>query len=162
MIVVADTSPLNYLVRLAKDEILHELYDRVIVPTAVLNELKHPDAPGAVSVWASHPPRWVDIVQPNIIDATLAEELGAGEREAISVALELKADLLLIDEKIGRRAAEERHLQVAGTLAVLLRAGESGLLDFPAALRDIQIMGFRVSREIETTMLSIYRQRKGI
>lgn len=162
MIVVADTSPLNYLVRLAKDEILHELYDRVIVPTAVLTELKHPDAPGAVSVWASNPPRWVNIVQPKIIDATLADELGAGEREAISVALELKADLLLIDEKIGRRAAEERHLQVAGTLAVLLRAGLSGLLDFPAALRDIQKMGFRVSREIETTMLSIYRQRKGI
>ena len=94
------------------------------------------------------------------MDSTLAEELGAGEREAISVALELQADLLLIDERSGRQAAEARRLQVAGTLAVLLRAGVLGLLDFPSVLQEIQQLGFRVSREIQATMLAKYQERR--
>src|SRR5437879_2594446 len=103
MIVVADTSPLNYLIRLRKAEILLELYGRVIVPSAVLAELRHPDAPEPVRGWAEMPPAWLEIVKVNRIDSSLADKLGAGEREAISLALELRADLLLIDERTGRR-----------------------------------------------------------
>jgi predicted nucleic acid-binding protein len=160
MIVVADTSPLNYLVLLDKSELLPKIYGSVVAPTAVLTELRHPDAPDLVRNWASLPPPWLKVMRPSRIDSTLAKELGAGEREAISVALELRADLLLIDERLGRQAAEARNLQVAGTLAVLLRAGLLGLVDFPVVLGDIQRLGFRVSQGIEARMLAMYQQQR--
>lgn len=160
MIIVADTSPLNYLILLGKLQILPDLYGRVVAPTAVLRELNHADAPELVRTWAAAPPPWLEVVRPHRIYSTLATELGAGESEAISVALELRADLLLIDERIGRQAAEARNLQVAGTLAVLLRAGLLGLLDFPVVLKDIQRLGFRVSRDIQARMIAMYQQQR--
>jgi predicted nucleic acid-binding protein len=159
MIVVADTSPLNYLILLGKAQVLPELYGHIVVPIAVITELRHSEAPDLVHSWAINPPAWLEIVRPRKIDSTLVPELGAGEREAISVALELGADLLLIDERIGRQAAEARSLQVAGTLAVLLRAGVLGLLDFPVALKELRSLGFRISREIEGKMLASYERQ---
>lgn len=131
-----------------------------MAPTAVLAELSHPNAPDLVHSWALRPPLWLKVVQPSRIDSTLAAQLGAGEREAISLALELGADLLLIDERLGRQAAEARNLQVAGTLALLLRAGLLGLVDFPVVLGDIQRLGFRVSHSVEARMLAMYQQQR--
>jgi predicted nucleic acid-binding protein len=56
MIVVADTSPLNYLIRLGHPDVLREIYGRVLVPRAVLIEMQHPEAPPEVRAWASAPP----------------------------------------------------------------------------------------------------------
>jgi predicted nucleic acid-binding protein len=112
MIVVADTSPLNYLIRLGHPDILREIYGRVLVPHAVLMEMQHPDAPPEVRAWASAPPAWLEHKQVQQLDGTLASELGAGEREAISLALEVAADVLLIDERAGRQQAEARHIEV--------------------------------------------------
>ena len=114
MIVVADTSPLNYLIRLGHPDVLREIYGRVLVPHAVLMEMQHPEAPPEVSAWASSPPAWLETMQVRQLDATLAPELGTGEREAISLALELHADVLLIDERAGRREAEARHNRSSG------------------------------------------------
>jgi predicted nucleic acid-binding protein len=86
--------------------------------------------------------------------------LGAGEREAISLALEIRAHLLLIDERAGRQQAEERHIEVTGTLAVLLRAAVLGLVDFPATIMQIKQLGFRVSQEVEGAMLAKYQDIK--
>jgi len=101
MIVVADTSPLNYLIRLGRPDVLRDIYGRVLVPRAVLIEMQHPEAPPEVSAWASAPPAWLEAMQVQQLDASLAAELGAGEREAISLALEVQADVLLIDERAG-------------------------------------------------------------
>jgi predicted nucleic acid-binding protein len=60
MIVVADTSPLNYLVRLGHPDVLREIYGRVLVPSAVLSESQQPDAPAEVRAWASEPPAWLE------------------------------------------------------------------------------------------------------
>ena len=90
----------------------------------------------------------------------MAVDLGAGEREAISLALDLGAHLLLIDERAGREQATARHLEVTGTLAVLLRAGIMGLVDFPNTLDRIQRYGFRVSPAVKATMLSKYDQAR--
>ena len=158
MIVVADTSPLNYLIRLGHPNVLPEIYGRVLVPPAVLIELQHPDAPSEVRAWASAPPAWLEERQVQQIDGSLAAELGAGEREAISLALEAKADVLLIDERAGRREAEARHIEVAGTLAVLLQASVRGYFAFPEALKQLRQCGFRVSRAIESSMLARYEQ----
>jgi len=126
VIVVADTTPLNYLIKLGYPDVLRELYGRVLVPPAVLTEMQHPEAPPEVQAWAAAPPVWLEEMQVMHLDATLADELGMGERQAISLALQLHADVLLIDELAGRRQAEERHLLVTGTLTVLLQAN-SGL-----------------------------------
>jgi predicted nucleic acid-binding protein len=160
MIVVADTSPLNYLIRLGNPQILKDIYGRVLVPSAVLIELRHPQAPAEVRAWTFNPPTWLEEKQVQEIDATLPVELGAGEREAISLALEVKADVLLIDERAGRDEAEARHIQVAGTLAVLLQAASLGYLDLPEALEQLRQFGFRMSPEVEQTILTRYRQAK--
>jgi predicted nucleic acid-binding protein len=161
MIVVADTSPLNYLIRLGHPDVLREIYGRVLVPHAVLTEMQHPDAPPEVRAWASSPPTWLEHKQVQQLDGTLASELGAGEREAISLALEVAADVLLIDERAGRQQAEARHIEVAGTLAVLLQASLRGYFDFPEALKQLRQYGFRVARAVEVTMLTRYEQSRG-
>lgn len=160
MIVVADTSPLNYLIRLGRPDVLREIYGRVVVPRAVLIEMQHPEAPPEVSAWASAPPAWLEMMQVQQLDATLAAELGAGEREAISLALEVHADVLLIDERAGRREAEVRHIAVAGTLAVLLQASLRGYFDLPDAMKRLRQYGFRISQALEDLMLARYEQAK--
>ena len=153
---VADTSPLNYLILLGRPDVLQDIYGRVLVPRAVLIEMQHPEAPAEVRTWASTPPAWLEEVHVRQIDGSLDTNLGAGEREAISLALEISADVLLIDERVGRREAEARHIEVAGTLAVLLQASLHGYFDFPNALKKLRRHGFRVSQAVEAVMLAKY------
>jgi predicted nucleic acid-binding protein len=160
MIVVADTSPLNYLIRLGHPNVLHKIYGRVLVPRAVLIEMQHPEAPAEVRVWASAPPPWLEERLVEQVDENLAAELGVGEREAITLALEVRADVLLIDERAGRKEAEERHIKVAGTLAVLLQASLRGYFELPEAMKQLRQYGFRVSRPVEALMLARYEQSK--
>ena len=160
MIVVADTSPLNYLIRLGHPDVLRDLYGRVLVPRAVLIEMRHPEAPSAVRAWASSPPAWLEAMQVRHLDVSLAAELGDGEREAISLALEVQADVLLIDERAGRREAQARHIEVAGTLAVLLQASLRGYFDLPQAMKQLRQFGFRASRTVEELMIARYEQAK--
>jgi predicted nucleic acid-binding protein len=94
------------------------------------------------------------------MDESLAAELGAGEREAITLALAVRADVLLIDERAGRKEAEERHIKVAGTLAVLLQASLRGYFELPEAMKELRQYGFRASRPVEALMLARYEQSK--
>lgn len=145
MTVVTDTTPLNYLVLIGQVDILPQLFIRVLVPEAVMAELRHPQAPTPVRNWALNPlPQWLEIREPKALESAL-EFLGSGERAAIALALETSADALLIDERTGRREAERRHLRVVGTLAVLEEAGRRSLLDFGAALEQLRQTSFRVS-----------------
>ncbi len=132
MIVVSNTSPLNYLIPLGHIEVVPEFYGRVSVPSAVLRELQHTKAPEAVRIWAAVPPPWIHLVQVPYPDDSLPEELGRGEREAISLAVLQHAGVLLIDERAGRMQAELRSVPVVGTLAVLLQAAVLRRLSFPA------------------------------
>ncbi len=161
MIVVADTSPLNYLVRLGHPEILRVIYGHVIAPPSVLTELQHPDAPPEVRAWAVAPPSWLEQILVTHLDESLALQLGAGEREAISLAIELQAEVLLIDELAGRREAETRHIAVAGTLAVLMQASLRGHLDLPEQLDRLRQLGFRLSASVAATMLARYERARG-
>jgi predicted nucleic acid-binding protein len=160
VIVIADTTPLNYLIRLGHSDLLREFYGRVLVPPSVLIEMKHAEAPPEVRAWACQPPEWLEEVEVQHIDKSIPVELGAGEREAISLALEVQADLLLIDERAGRKEAEARHIPVAGTLAVLLQASLSGYINFPEALKQLRQLGFRASRPIEEFVMTRYEQAK--
>jgi predicted nucleic acid-binding protein len=129
MIVVADTGPLNYLIQINSDELLHRLYRQVLVPPLVMQELGHPGAPASVQAWARQFPEWIAVGSfGGPPDPTLSA-LDMGEREAIQLAQERRADILLMDERKGRLEARRRGLKVTGTLGVLAAAGEEGFID---------------------------------
>jgi len=146
MIVVADTSPLNYLVLIRHQDVLPSLFGRVLTAPAVIAELRHPGTPAAVRSWATTPPPWLEVRAPASIDPDLG--LGPGEAEAISLARELKADVVLIDERKALTVARECGLFVTGTLGVLAIAAEKGLIALPEAIAALRRTSFRVSREV--------------
>lgn len=79
MIVVADTSPLNYLILIEQVDILVPLFQSVIVPSAVRHELLAPTAPPMVRRWASDPPHWLEVREATV-QVSLHRSLGAGGR----------------------------------------------------------------------------------
>jgi predicted nucleic acid-binding protein len=146
MIVVSDTSPLNYLILIRQDHVLPALFGRVIAPPAVMAELEHPATPPAVRAWATSPPVWLEIRRPAAIDPGL--RVGPGEAEAISLARELSADALLIDERKGLTIAHQMGIFVTGTLGVLEIAAEKGLTRLPDAIAALRQTSFRVSESL--------------
>ena len=130
MIVVSDTTPLRYLAVLGLLDLLPRLFGKVHCPATVMKECLHPRAPAALREWAAEPPAWLVCHSAQQVPPELAGLLDAGEAEAITLALEWKADVILIDEMDGRRAARERGLITAGTLNILAQAAERGWLDY--------------------------------
>jgi predicted nucleic acid-binding protein len=61
-LVVADTSPIRYLVKIGHIGLLPQLFERVFIPSLVYGELHHPSAPASVQPWASSLPAWVEDV----------------------------------------------------------------------------------------------------
>jgi predicted nucleic acid-binding protein len=161
MIVVADTSPLNYLVQIDSDQLLHSLYGRVLVPPAVVQELGHSGAPASVQAWALHLPSWIDVSKASSQPDQALAALDLGEREAIQLALERHADLLLIDERKGRLEAHRRGLSTTGTLGVLAAGGELGLIDAEAEYRRlISLTTFHTSIHLEAAFMNSIRRGK--
>jgi predicted nucleic acid-binding protein len=136
MIVVSDTSPLNYLILTESVHVLNTIFGRVYAPSAVINELSHPKSPAAVRTWAMSPPEWLDVQDPTYIDPSL--QLGIGETAAISLALELNADGVLIDERKGYKAAQQRGLKATTTLGILEEAHHRGLIDFERIMERLE------------------------
>lgn len=112
----------------------------------MLAELQHPLAPKPVQDWAANAPAWVEVrrAKSDIIQA----QLDLGESEAIALAMEVHADVVLIDEQAGRQEAVHRGLKVAGTLSVLDEAEQAGLADFDQAVAELQKTSFRVSQAV--------------
>jgi predicted nucleic acid-binding protein len=160
LVVVADTSPLNYLVLLGCPDVLVHLYGKVLVPMAVLRELGHPNTPTEVQVWIANRPPWLELAAVTATAPSLPAKLGPGEREAISLAIERSADVILIDDGPGRSAAKARNLTVNGTLFVVLEAALQGHLDFEATLAGLHQIGFRFSQAVEEDMRGRYLKRK--
>jgi predicted nucleic acid-binding protein len=151
VIVVSDASPLHYLVLIKHPDVLHNLFGAVIVPTAVVAELTHSSTPDEVRSWVAVRPEWLKVQSPRQPDPT--SRLGPGEREAIGLASELKADFLLIDERQGRAVAEARGIAVIGVLGVLIRASEKGLLSLADSISDLQRTSFRADPKLIAEIL---------
>lgn len=151
MIVVADASPLIALARIGRLELLNTLFGRLLLPEAVWREVAGAglERDGARAV--SHAP-WVErrTVTDTGLVAVLRQDLGAGEAEAITLAREVGAELVLMDERLGRAAARRLGLRVTGLVGVLIEARERGLLkDADAVLNDLhQRAGFWLSPEL--------------
>ena len=163
MMVVSDTSPLRYLILIEQADVLPKLFDRVLAPPAVMHELSRPQTPGLVLLWAASPPPWLEIATPaRVLEAP---GLGPGEREAISLALELRADSVLIDDRDAVKEAKRQGLAVLGTLVVLDEAASRNILtDLPETVeRLVGGTNFRMNRTTETIiegMLRRDRERK--
>lgn len=160
MIVIADTSPLNYLIQLELIENLPSIYDEIVIPPAVLQELSNLGSPLVVRDWACSLPDWVIVRSVDALDPTLPIRLGVGEREAISLAIELHAGMVLIDDLPGRNAAEERGLSITGTLTILLQISLLFGFDFEMKLAELVQLGFRASKSILERIREVFQTNR--
>jgi predicted nucleic acid-binding protein len=160
MLVIADTSPLHYLVLIEHTAILPTLFERIFIPPAVAEELQRSRTPAPVRARMESPPAWLAIRSPHQPLVPTALRLGMGEREALSLAQELHADLALSDDLEARAEAEHHGLAVMGTLRVLELAAERGWLDFPTAITQLAATSFHLPPQLVQEMLARDTARK--
>ncbi len=151
MIVVADSSPINILVRIECIDLLPRLFGSVSIPTEVQAELIDPRTPQSVRGFVANPPPWLTVRSPQKVDRI--PPLDRGEEAAISLARELRADALLIDERDGRRAAMALGIPVLGTVGVLDVAADRKLIDLNAVTARLQASDFRLSPALLASLL---------
>lgn len=148
MIVVSDTSPISNLIDIGLDRLLVEMYGEVIVPHAVHDELRkvHPNLPKFLRV---------EKIQDERAVGRLKAELDLGEAEAVVLAKELHADVLLMDEQEGRRVAVREGLRVVGLLGVLIEARQEKKIGplKPVLERLQSVAGFWMTDKLKTEVL---------
>lgn len=157
MIVVSDTSPLNYLILIDCQDVLPALFGQIIIPRAVLNELQHAKTPEKIKNWIITKPAWLEVRTALVNPNNKLENLDYGEREAIFLAEELGAGAILIDEKDGRREAAKLGFVTIGTLSVLDRAAETGLISFAEAINRLRKTPFREPKQIVEALLKKHK-----
>ena len=145
MIVVADTSPLNYLLLIDEIDLLPAMFGQVLIPQTVLQELRHPKTTPAVRQWLSHLPAWLEVRTVSATINPALMDLDVGERDAIQLALDLGVTTVLIDNALGRQHAERLHLEVRGTLGILERGARIGKVNLRNALSKLDQANFRMS-----------------
>ncbi|PZV19288.1 MAG: DUF3368 domain-containing protein [Leptolyngbya sp.] len=158
MLVVSDTSPILNLAIVGQLDRLRQQFGQIQIPPVVLDELKIvEERPGSQPIQAAITAGWIQVqpVSNRSLVQLLRQTLDGGEAEAISLALELQADWILLDERDGRKVAKSLELQVTGVLGVLLRAKESG--DLPSlqpVIADLtENAGFRIAPELLARVL---------
>jgi predicted nucleic acid-binding protein len=147
MIVVSDTTPLRYLILIDQVHLLPDLFGHVVTTPEVVDEMDQLETPEKLRQWASQLPDWLEIKEPSSRLPAVAR-LGLGEATAISLATELKADVLLIDERDGAKVARAQGLFVTGTLGVLTTASKKGLVSLREALESLASTNFRHSSQM--------------
>jgi uncharacterized protein len=151
VIVVSNTSPITNLAAIGQFGLLRELFGELHIAEAVVHELNAFDRrwPGSAEVEQS---TWVKIHRPRDLPMIVAlmSELDAGESETIALAMEMNADLVLMDEQAGRRLATERTLNVIGVLGVLMQAKQKRLIELVLPQVDSlrQNAGFYLSDQV--------------
>ncbi len=160
-LVVADASPLHYLILVDAVDVLCRLFEKIYVPIEVRDELTCPAAPADVRTWMQRVPNWIDILPtPGVqSDDPALTALDSGERAAIVLAESLQADLLLIDDRSAASAAQQRGLIVTGTLGVLDLASRAGLLDLRSTFTRLQKTNFRYPPSLMEKLLEDERTR---
>ena len=156
MSVVSNASPLINLARIGKLGLLRQLYGELVIPEAVRHEVivEGVGQPGAREVEVA---AWIEtraVTNRHLVRA-LQQELDAGEAEAIALALEMGAELLLMDERVGRESARHLSVRYTGLIGVLVEAKHKGLISAVKphldTLRDAA--GFRVSNALYMRVL---------
>jgi predicted nucleic acid-binding protein len=144
MKVVSDTSPVCYLFVIGEIDLLPELFGRLSIPEGVAAELLHPKAPSNLRSWIARPPVWLEIAAVHRTASPGLEHLQAGEREAIQLAEDLDASLVILDDRRAREAALRLGLEVTGLLGILGRAADRKLIVLSDALERLRQTNFRI------------------
>ena len=148
-IVVSDTSIVTSLMTVDRAWLLRDLFDFVLIPAAVEQELKkaHDQLPDFIHV--------ADVVSREAVAARL-QIIDLGEAEAITLAEEVSADLVLIDEKLGRAVAQRAGLKVMGLMGMLVEAKQRGIVEAVGPVIDelASVAGFRVGDAVRKLILS--------
>lgn len=158
MPVVSNTSPLLNLAIIGWLSLLHEQFGEIWIPPAVLEELRiGEDLPGSQAVREAIKAGWlrVEEVKDQPFVQVLQRELDRGEAEAIALAIQLKAERTLLDEREARRVAKSLGLQVTGVLGILLRAWRKGKLpSLQEAMEELrEKAGFRIGADLFAELL---------
>jgi len=164
MIAVSNTTPLRYLIAIEQEHLFGQLFEKIIVPAAVHEELTEARTPEKVRRRILSPPAWYEVREtPETQAIAFPVTLHRGERDAILLAEKLQPDVILIDEQVGRTIALSRNLPVSGTLGILERADTIGIMtDFPDILKQLKSSGFFIAESLEQQLLQRYRARLGV
>jgi len=154
--VIANTSPIQYLFQLGLLDLLPRLYGSVLVPPAVRDEIKRGQALG-VALPNLDDLGWIAVADPEVpVLLPLANGLGAGELQVIALAKESAGHLALLDDRRARRFASLLGVTYSGTLGVLLRAKQRGMLERLEPVCDaLEERGFRLSPRTRQSVLSM-------
>ena len=162
MIVVSNTSPIINLAAVGQLDLLRQLYGQVVIPQAVYIEIVGMGAgqPGADEVAASDWIRTRQVANRTVVTA-LQFELDDGEAEAIALAVEARADWLLLDEELGRAIASRFGLRFIGLLGCLVEAKQRGLVSTVGPIVDnlIEKAGFWIGRPLDECVLQAVGER---
>ena len=155
---VSNTSPISNLASIGRLDLLQHQFDEVLIPEAVSAELAaHPDASAKANIQAGIRKGWIRVseAKDSALLRALLLQLHKGEAEAIALATELNADILLIDEQEGRRISSQVGCIVTGVLGILLRAKSDG--GIPALRPEIERLRtkarFFISKPLEAHIL---------
>lgn len=160
VVVVSDASPLNYLIQIEAAHVLPEIFDEIIIPSAVLDEVRHARAPEVVRAWSRQLPPWVILENPKTAPE-FGSVLGRGEAHAITLACEKAGSLVLLDDRAARKIASEKGLSFIGTIGVLEIADAKNILDLRGALKRLLQTNFRIDANAVETALARSARRKG-
>jgi predicted nucleic acid-binding protein len=148
MIVVSDTTPLIGLAAIGRLELLQSLFGEVYIPKAVLDETVTHGREGSEAKKELSKADWIHIVEvkDRLAVNVLLDEMDLGEVETIILASEMNADWVLMDEKKGRRKLAQLSIPKIGTLGILLRAKQFGLIPLlKPEIEGLQRSGFSIS-----------------
>ncbi|NCJ05016.1 DUF3368 domain-containing protein [Synechococcales cyanobacterium C] len=161
MIVVSDTSPINNLAAINHLHLLYQLYETVLIPESVYQELTDPNFPvaGAIEVKTFE---WIQTraVSDRMLVEALSNELDIGEAEAIALAVEIQADQVLIDERRGRLVATKLNPRYTGILGILVEAKSQDLIAEVKPLLNALIneAGFWVAEPLRSSVLRLVNE----
>jgi predicted nucleic acid-binding protein len=160
ILIVADTGPINYLIQIGCVNVLSVLVKTVVLPASVHRELQSEGASTEVRRWAENLPVWIEIkATTSLIPGH--QELSLADREAISLARELQA-LLLMDDRRARLAATDQAVRTIGTLGILEAAAARGLISLPSTLERLRATNMFVSDELLAQALRRDSERRGV
>ena len=150
--IVSNSSCLIILIRLEKLDLLQKMYGKITIPGSVKKEVfKRKKVPDWIDV--------VEITQP-VAYEILEKTLGQGESEALTLCLEAKADLLIVDDLAARKTAQRLGIKVAGVIGILLEAKRLGLIPHIKDLLDqMMSLDFRISKAVYDDALELANER---
>lgn len=148
MIIVSDTTPLIGLASIGRLDLLQELFGEVYIPQAVFDETVTFGRENSKAKQLVSNANWIHVVEvkDRLAVNVLLDEMDLGEVETIVLASEMNADWVLMDEKKGRRKLSQLNIPKIGTLGILLKAKELGLVSaLKPEIEELQRSGFSIS-----------------